>query len=135
MGNGADDSAKAKAKRWLDLFEEMLASYGVIRAVLARLPVPVGLAAWDHRWRPEALIHALKAFNRVRLELIEGQPLEERHQELLQMAVLDWLAAWDMSAIIQQTGDPLGWQLDVLEHLIHRAKQAAAEVALGLGED
>ncbi|WP_141575782.1 hypothetical protein [Actinomadura sp. WMMA1423] len=137
MGNGADDNARAKAKRWVDLYDEMMALYGVIRTVLARLPLPVGLAAWDHRWKNEVLFHALTAFNRVRVELLDAQPIEQRHKDLLHQAVLDWLAAWDFAAVTLETGDPLGWQFDVFEHLIRRAEQAVEQVAheLELGED
>jgi hypothetical protein len=127
----------AEPKRWDDLADEMFAVYGIIRAVLACLPLRVGLVHWDREWEPEDSLRAIKALNRTRLELLDAQPIEDPYKELIQKAILDWLLAFDVSAFIALAGDPFGWRTDGLEHLIRRAEQAAGKVALDLdlGED
>ncbi|MGI5201597.1 hypothetical protein ACQEU6_08455 [Spirillospora sp. CA-108201] len=127
----------AEHKRWDELTDELIAIYGVIRAVLVRLPLPIGLVHLDLGGGPEAVFRALQALNRARLALISDQPLEERHKDLLQQAILDWLLGWDMGSLTGIAKDPVGWRLDGLERLIRQSEYAAGQVALDLdlGED
>lgn len=127
----------AEDKRWDELTDEWLVVYGVIRTVLSYLPLPIRLAHWDTDWEPVQTVTALAAFNRARRELIDAQPLDERHKDLLRKAILDWLLAFDLAAFTRLAGDPGAWRVDGLEHLIRRAEEAAGKVALdlGLGDD
>ncbi|WP_141575780.1 hypothetical protein [Actinomadura sp. WMMA1423] len=131
----ADDHAESK--RWDDLTDQMVTIYGIIRTVLAHLPLPIGLVHWDREWEKEDSVRAIFALNRARMELLDAQPIEQRHKDLLQKAIVDWLLGFDLIAIIAAAGDPGSWRMDGLEHLIRRAELAAGQVALDLdlGED
>ncbi|MBO2464014.1 hypothetical protein [Actinomadura violacea] len=123
----------AEAKRWDELTDEMVVVYGVIRYVLSCLPVRIHLAHYNEDWEPGEAIAALVALNRARLELVRDQPLIELHRDLLQQAITDWLLAFDLAGLFPLVGDPIGWRLDALEHLIQRAQFTAGKVALDLG--
>ncbi|MER6816326.1 hypothetical protein ABT299_44285 [Spirillospora sp. NPDC000708] len=123
----------AEAKRWDELTDEIVVVYGVIRYVLSCLPVPIQLAHYSLDWEPREKVAALVALNRARLELIRPQPIEDRHKDLLQQAITDWLLAFDLAGLFPLVGDPIGWRLDALEQLIQRAQFTAGKVALDLG--
>ncbi|WP_242890867.1 hypothetical protein [Actinomadura litoris] len=121
-----------EAKRWQELVDEMGVVYNLIRYVLLHLPLKIELAHFDKDWDAEDVVPALRALNRARL-LIDDQPIEDRHKQLLKEAILDWLAVYDLSAIFMMAGDPLACRLDGAEHLLRRAQFAAGTVAYNLG--
>ncbi|MFI0406544.1 hypothetical protein [Actinomadura sp. 3N508] len=125
-----DDHAE---KRWEDLTDDMITLYGIIRAVLTYLPLPIQLQHFSKEWQPEETIAALHALNRARMELIPPQGLSELHTELLQAAITDWLLGYDLAGFIKLHGDPGGWRLDGLEHVIRRGEFEVGKVALDLG--
>lgn len=105
-------------ERLLTLMEALVGAFAYLQALVSELPLPVTLPDFTPDSDEEAPVTALLALNRVR-ELIEDEPIPERHKRAFEHAVLDWFTAYEMLVLTRMAG-PAPWRLDCAEFALVR---------------
>ncbi|MBC9730689.1 hypothetical protein H8R17_40165 [Streptomyces sp. TRM68367] len=101
------------------LKEAALGMYAYMQALFEELPLPVTVPDLEPSGDDEdAPAKALLSLNRVR-QLIEDEPISERHKRSFEHMVLDWFAAYEMLVLTELAG-PAPWRLDVVQFALVR---------------
>lgn len=103
-------------EREIRLLIGLTGAYRLVAEFLRKLPLPVGLPPMDEDWDPLA---ALAAVERARTELLQEQPIDPLMAKVYGRLTLDWLTAYEVTAVIQEAG-PAPWRLDMVEYLIRQ---------------
>jgi hypothetical protein len=102
-------------KRFIALIKALFGAYMTITDMLTELPLPIRIPLMDEDWEPRT---ALPALDRVRT-VIRDEPLPDQTAALINTLILDWLAAYDATGVVQELGDA-PWRIDALEAAMTR---------------
>ncbi|WP_228916860.1 hypothetical protein [Streptomyces sp. DH20] len=105
-------------ERLLTLMEALVGAHAYIQALLADLPLPVVIPDFAPEDGEDAPAQALLSLDRVR-QLIDDEPLSERHKRAWVNLVLDWFTAYELLVITRMAG-PAPWRLDAAEFALNR---------------
>ncbi|MFJ7100169.1 hypothetical protein [Streptomyces albogriseolus] len=105
-------------ERLLTLMEALVGAHAYIQALLAELPLPVTIPDFTPEDGEDGPVQALLSLDRVR-QLIDDEPLSERHKRAWVNLVLDWFTAYELLVITRMAG-PAPWRLDAAEFALNR---------------
>lgn len=105
-------------ERLLTLTEALLGAYAYLQALFEELPLPILVPEFAPADDEDTPTEALLSLNRVR-DLIEDEPISDRHKRAFEHAVLDWFSAYEMLVLTRMAG-PAPWRLDAAEFAMVR---------------
>jgi hypothetical protein len=114
----------ARTKRYDSLVQDLAETYPLLRALLARLPIPMCIPA-NQADDPIAAIHALsRAWELVEYQPLAGDPLAGHVRSM----ITDWLTAYELAVAAGESGAAL-WRINGIEAALTRFGTSAGYVA------
>lgn len=108
-----------------ELIEHLLSgvtsAHRLMADYLRKLPLPIGIPDMDGEWSAAV---GLMAIERARVELLQGEPIDDLLAAIYRRLILDWLTAYELMALVTHAG-PAPWRCDGIERRIEDMLVAA----------